>query len=67
MGNYIQYFVITYKGKESEYIHTHITESLCYIPETNTIYFNYTSIKKDQQKGSWKIQKEIKQDTMNDT
>ena len=43
--NYTQYFVITSKGKESEkaytyiymlYIHTHITKSLCYTPETNT-------------------------------
>ena len=35
---YTQYFVITYKGKESEntYTHTHITESLCCTPETNT-------------------------------
>ena len=43
--NYTQYFVITSKGKESEkaytyiyklYIHTHITKSLYYTPETNT-------------------------------
>ena len=36
-GNYIQYLVITYNGKESEeYIYTYIckTESLCYTPET---------------------------------
>ena len=39
--NYTQYFV-TSKGKESEkeyiyilFIYTHITKSLCYIPETN--------------------------------
>ena len=37
-GNYIQYLVITYNGKESEKIHKHIckTESLCHTPETNT-------------------------------
>ena len=39
-GNYIQYPVITYNGKESEnkFTHTHtcITESLCRTPETNT-------------------------------
>ena len=39
-GNYIQYFVITYKGKESEkeqlQIDTQIFESLCYTLETNT-------------------------------
>ena len=34
-GNYIQYFVITYDGKASEKMC--ITESLCYVPETNTI------------------------------
>ena len=34
MGKYTQYFVITYKGKESEKQYT--SESLCYIPETNT-------------------------------
>ena len=40
--NYTQYFVITYKGKESEkeyiyilYMHTHVTKSLCYTPEAN--------------------------------
>ena len=52
-GNYSQYFVIIYNGKESENMHmyTHTpmyvcvcvcvcvctTESLCYMPETNTI------------------------------
>ena len=50
-GNYIQYLVITYNGKESEkeymyvyiyvyytYIYTHnITKSLCCTPETNTL------------------------------
>ena len=44
-GNYTQYFVITYKGKESEkeyiyiiYIYTHLYNSisLCCTPETNT-------------------------------
>ena len=33
-GNYTQYFVVTYKGKESE--KEYISESLCYTPETNT-------------------------------
>ena len=41
-GNYIQYLVITYNGKESRkeymyvcvYIHTYITESLSCTPET---------------------------------
>ena len=33
-GNYIQYPIINHNGKEYEYIC--ITESLCYIPETNT-------------------------------
>ena len=37
-GNYTQYFIITHKKKESDvYLHTHITETLCCIPETNTI------------------------------
>ena len=37
-GNYIQYLVITYNGKESEiYIYIYIIESLCCTPETNTI------------------------------
>ena len=59
-GNSTQYFVITYKRKESEkeyiyiyiYIYTHIytcickTESLCCTPKTNKILqINYTSIK----------------------
>ena len=37
-GNYIQYLVITYNGKEYEkvYISICITESLCCTPETNT-------------------------------
>lgn len=37
-GNYIQYLVITSKGKESEeeYIYMYVTESLCCIPEANT-------------------------------
>ena len=46
-GNYIQYPIITYNGKESEKEYTHtrmyicvyiciyIAESLCYPPETN--------------------------------
>ena len=43
--NHIRHLVITYNGKESER-RIHTTESLCYIPETNTafivsqIYFN---------------------------
>ena len=55
MGNYTQYFVITYKGKESEkvytytytytYIHIHITESLHFTPEANMILqISYTPI-----------------------
>ena len=38
-GNYIQYLVITYNGKESEkeYIYIYISESFCCTPETNTI------------------------------
>ena len=51
-GNYAQYFIIIYKGKESEkeYIYTykkniHRTESLYHTPETNrTLSINYTSI-----------------------
>ena len=38
-GNYIQYLVINYNGKESEkknIMHICITESLCCTPETNT-------------------------------
>ena len=34
MGNYIQYFAIIYKGKESE--KTRITESTCCMSETHT-------------------------------
>ena len=34
-GNY-KYFVITYKGKESEKEYIYINESLCCTPETNT-------------------------------
>ena len=38
-GDYIQYLVITYNGKDSEKkkIYIYITESLCCIPETNTL------------------------------
>ena len=35
MGNYIQYLVITYNGIKSK--KKKIPESLCYIPETNSI------------------------------
>ena len=36
-GNYTQYFIIAYKGKESEIdIYACITESLCCTLETNT-------------------------------
>ena len=45
-GDYIQYLIISYNGKESEkeYIQI-ITESLCCTPETNTtLQINYTSI-----------------------
>ena len=54
-GNYAQYFIITYKGKESEiymhtyiYTHTHIhkTELLCCTPETNTLYISILPLKK---------------------
>ena len=39
---YVHYLVIIYNVKESEkdyttYIHTHITELLCYIPITNIL------------------------------
>ena len=39
-GNYIQYLIITYNGKESEkeYIYVYITESLCCALETNTTW-----------------------------
>ena len=39
-GNYIEYLVISYNGKESEkniLIYICITESLWYIPKTNTL------------------------------
>ena len=38
MGNYTQYFVMPYKGIDSDKIdiYVYITESLCYIPETST-------------------------------
>ena len=37
-GNYTQYFIITYVGKESEIeIHRYVTESLCCILKTNTL------------------------------
>ena len=35
-GNCTQYFVKTYKGKESEKEELWITDSLCCTPETNT-------------------------------
>ena len=35
-GTVSQYFVITYKGKESEHIYVCITQSLCCILVTNT-------------------------------
>ena len=39
-GDYIQYLVITYSGKESEkehmYMYICMSESLCCTPETNT-------------------------------
>ena len=36
-GNYAQYLIITYNGKEyeKEYIYTYLCISLCYTPETN--------------------------------
>ena len=46
-GNYTQYFLMLYKGKESEKEHKVIDkkdESLCCVPETNTILqLNHTS------------------------
>ena len=47
LGNYTQYFLITYKGKNlKKDICVCITKSLCRIPETNPkLYLNYTSIK----------------------
>ena len=35
-GNYIQYLVITYDGKESEKEYIYIAESPCYTPEPDT-------------------------------
>ena len=36
-GNYTQYFIITYKGKNlQQNIYTYVTESLHHTPETNT-------------------------------
>ena len=49
-GNYVQYSVITYIGKEYEkgtYIHIYVCiyESLCYTPEINTkLLLNYAPI-----------------------
>ena len=37
-GNYIQYLVVTYNGKEYEKEYIYKTESLCCVPETNTTY-----------------------------
>ena len=40
-GNYIQYVVVTYHGKESEKeqreTDSYVTDSLCWIPEMNTL------------------------------
>ena len=36
-GSYLQYLIITYNGKESEEEYIYISESLCCIPEANTI------------------------------
>ena len=38
LENYIQYFIITYKVRESEKIdvYVYICQSLCFIPEANT-------------------------------
>ena len=35
-GNYVQYLIINYNGKEYEKESVCITESLCCTPETNT-------------------------------
>ena len=50
-GNYTQYFIIIYKGKESEnnlyiyiYIYTHMAEPLCCTYETNTLLYNKSII-----------------------
>ena len=41
-GNYIQYFVIIYNGKESEIEYIYLTESLKYIPEVSmTLLVNW--------------------------
>ena len=36
-GDYIQYLIVIYNGKESEKEYIYITESLCCTPETNTL------------------------------
>ena len=47
IGNYSEYLIITYNGKESEkeYRYICITESFCYIPETNTVNLLYFNLK----------------------
>ena len=54
-GNYIQYLVMTYNGKEYEtvyiyiYIYVCICESFCFSHETNTtLQINYSSIKNEK-------------------
>ena len=57
-GNYTQYLLVTYNGKESKkrihaHIHTHIygiAELFCYTP--GTLKINYTSIKKKKKASS---------------
>ena len=41
-GNYTQYFIIIYKGKESKKEYTYIYESLWCTPETNIQYCKST-------------------------
>ena len=52
-GNYIQYLVITYNGKESETMCVWITESLCCIRESNiTLWIKCTSLFKSSVKST---------------
>ena len=42
-GTIFNIIIITYDGKESEFIY--IYETFCCTPKINTFYINYTSIK----------------------
>ena len=46
-GNYTQYPMINYSGKEYYLKRMYIPESLCNMAEINTSYINYTLIKKE--------------------